>query len=824
MTKTLKRDLCDIRDPSKFNSEITDLPERLKEHLPQHVKYACLYWASHLGKASSADDDIRICLTEFCETKLLQWMEVMSLLGDLPSAVHSLKLAEQYILASSSLHHLLHLVQDCHRFLLKYYEPISLSAAHIYYSALPFMPNSTLLETYGHEVGSSVRLLAGRKPSWSLCTRTLELGTGIAQSVTISPNGLTFASGHVNAVVRIWDVATGVVIMELNAHEKPITSVAYSPDGSIIASGSDDNSVRTWDVKTGKVGATWRGDDSHSDHRVICLTFSCDGRYIAFGSSNKLVRIWDLLQDPEAQYVVELKGHMGRITSLRFSPDGTQLATASNDHTVRIWTMEDVLRKEPEKVIDGVGNETNGEDSDRMKAIVLLGHFFSINSVRYSSDGARIVTGSDDRSIRIWDSRTGHQIRVIYCHTKVSTLTVVDDGDYHYIVSGCEDSTIRVFDASSGELRATLEGHFGRAESINLSLAHNLMISSSSDFTIRLWNWSASLRDARAIVPPRASAIVGVSFSPNGNWIGAASVDGKVQLYRRDGVLITTLDSEARSWDSGAGFLFSPDSSRILTRRLDDMLLHLWDTSDGALIARPDAEDQSVSLDRVCFSPNNALLAAWSDSNDILLWETVNGTPIVTLRGHVETIRSVAFSPDSRRLVSGSDDGRILVWDTMRHQLIMGLFGHDSPVVELMFSADGGVIMSRSKTKGFICWNAMTFKNIGGNPNTPVPYSSQTETGGRFNRGQWVGNWRIELEKDWMVLRSKPNAKGERMQKRLCWVPSTLRGRPLSSNRAEIRWDSHGSVAVCGVHTRRLAILDFSAMLELILGPRWNEE
>ena len=76
----LRRDICGINDPTHLNSEILDLDERLREHLPEHLQYACIYWGQHLGAIPVGHSDIYECAKGFFHAHLLHWIEVMSLL------------------------------------------------------------------------------------------------------------------------------------------------------------------------------------------------------------------------------------------------------------------------------------------------------------------------------------------------------------------------------------------------------------------------------------------------------------------------------------------------------------------------------------------------------------------------------------------------------------------------------------------------------------------------------------------------------------------------------------------------------------------------
>jgi hypothetical protein len=82
----LARDICRLGNPSRANSEIPDLARRLQSHVPGSVQYACVFWPVHLCVGESSTDTIYSSLLEFCRTHLFHWIEILSLLAQLPAA------------------------------------------------------------------------------------------------------------------------------------------------------------------------------------------------------------------------------------------------------------------------------------------------------------------------------------------------------------------------------------------------------------------------------------------------------------------------------------------------------------------------------------------------------------------------------------------------------------------------------------------------------------------------------------------------------------------------------------------------------------------
>jgi hypothetical protein len=90
MNKQLQKDICDIRDPTRINSAVSDLPERLERSVSPELRYAAIYWIHHVTSASGITTDLSEALKTFCEKHILQWLELLSLLKQLSVALKEL--------------------------------------------------------------------------------------------------------------------------------------------------------------------------------------------------------------------------------------------------------------------------------------------------------------------------------------------------------------------------------------------------------------------------------------------------------------------------------------------------------------------------------------------------------------------------------------------------------------------------------------------------------------------------------------------------------------------------------------------------------------
>jgi WD40 repeat protein len=119
--------------------------------------------------------------------------------------------------------------------------------------------------------------------------------------------------------------------------------------------------------------------------------------------------------------------------------------------------------------------------------MILEGHTDGVESVAFSPDGSRIVSGSNDHTVRVWDAVLGATLHTLEGHTdRVTSVTFSLDGSR--IVSGSNDHTVRVWDAVSGAILHTLEGHIDCVTSVDFSLDGLCIVSESDDHTARIWD------------------------------------------------------------------------------------------------------------------------------------------------------------------------------------------------------------------------------------------------------------------------------------------------------------------------------------------------
>ena len=284
------------------------------------------------------------------------------------------------------------------------------------------------------------------------------------------------------------------------------------------------------------------------------------------------------------------------------------------------------------------------------------GHQAGVSSVAFSPDGTMFASGSNDNTVRLWDTVMEMPIATLIGHT-ATARSVAFSPDGSILASGSYDNTVRLWDALTGDPIATLTGHTGGVEVVAFSPDGNTLASGSHDGTVRSWN--PVTRQPIEIVADGLGRVWSVAYSPDGNTLAIGLNNGSILLRDVSAARLPKFLEGHTGFVEGVAF--SPDGSTLASGSYDSTV-RLWDVATGQPIDT--LAGHSEPINSVAFSPDGRTLASASDDSTVILWDAVTGEPIDTLTGHTSFVRSVAFSPDGSTLASGSGDGAVRLWNT----------------------------------------------------------------------------------------------------------------------------------------------------------------
>ncbi|EMD36495.1 hypothetical protein CERSUDRAFT_115528 [Gelatoporia subvermispora B] len=289
------------------------------------------------------------------------------------------------------------------------------------------------------------------------------------------------------------------------------------------------------------------------------------------------------------------------------------------------------------------------------------------------------------------------------------------------VVSGSGDDTVRIWDARSGDLiMQPLEGHRGEVISVVFSPNGTRIVSGSLDNTVRIWN---AITGELVIDPHRGhrKGVSSVSFSPDGTRIISGSLDHTLRLWHAE-TGDPLLDAFEGHTDMVRSVLFSPDGRQVVSCS-DDRTIRLWDVLRGEEVMKP-LRGHTGIVYSVAFSPDGTRIASGSGDSTIKLWDARTGAPIIDpLVGHTDSVLSVAFSPDGTRIVSSSTDKTVRLWDAATGRPVKQPFeGHGDLVWSVGFSPDGRTVVSGSGDKTIRLWRANVMDAL------PSTYAAPSDT------------------------------------------------------------------------------------------------
>uniref|UniRef100_A0A914LM84 NLE domain-containing protein n=1 Tax=Meloidogyne incognita TaxID=6306 RepID=A0A914LM84_MELIC len=382
-------------------------------------------------------------------------------------------------------------------------------------------------------------------------------------------------------------------------------------------------------------------------------------------------------------------------------------------------------------------------------AASLPGHGEPLISVKFSPNGSTLASGSGDKTVRLWDTKSQLPLQTLTGHQHW-VLCIAWSHDGNKIASACKQGIIIIweYDSETNKFRLfkKLTGHKQWINALawrplHLEAPSRLLASAGRDASIRIWDIIKS--HTLFVLSGHTASVTDIRWSGN-DLIYSGSQDRTIKVWRtNDGVLCRTLEGHAHWINTLASNVdyvlrigsFSPEedskqkqisisnthpgeAQKIAKKQYekmlncqperlvsgsDDFTLFLWEPAiKKQPIARLTGHQQLIN--QVQFSPDGRTIASASFDKSIKLWDGWTGKFQTSLRGHVGPVYQIAWSSDSRLLVSGSADSTLKVWNMQKRKLGQDLPGHGDEVFAVDWSPNSECVASGGKDKVLKLW------------------------------------------------------------------------------------------------------------------------
>ncbi|HWG43214.1 MAG TPA: WD40 repeat domain-containing protein [Gemmataceae bacterium] len=622
-----------------------------------------------------------------------------------------------------------------------------------YLRAIRFFPDGKTVVSLG---GDEMRV-------WDAATgrQLRHFGAGLSPwSVAMSADGQRVAFDRNLAVsgkggpVEVWDAAAGKLLHKLGSQHYSL--LCFSPDGKRLAAFTGiDNPVSAavdhpwridvWDVATGRSAAKLIGPSEC----VMDMRFSADGKTLLLGGSGKAISLCDVASGKETRRLRDLPAD---VHTLVVSPRGDRAAFidlqvkrrngggnwAPGRHVILMDLRSgvEVRRWSVPAEVGAAGLFANG-----------WWH------LAFSPDGRKLAACQKDGPVRVWDTATGKEIRILSDgRIHAGGMTFSPDG--RTLAVGDFGQVLRLIDAESGADRVTTKGHRGGVTALAVSAAGRTVFTAVEDGTIHRWDARTGRELGR--LTGHKQEVTGLTLSADGRTLCSVSLDQSLRVWDLDA------GKERRRLEAGnvsaARLSLSPDGKTLAVPSNSKELL-LFNPTTGERLHRLATKTRIIT---VAFAADASVVMALTGDHTICRWEMPTGrrlsdlslpldgdeppiddpdnrfpegifvlSPVGRLVAHAlndrflrvfdvgarrevyrtvklpSNVSMIAFAPDGRTLVWAERSGIIHWLELTSGSERLRLPGHAGPVKHMVFTTDGKQLVSGSDDATGLVWDLL---------------------------------------------------------------------------------------------------------------------
>lgn len=553
------------------------------------------------------------------------------------------------------------------------------------------MPHRSPITCVDHHVASGLRVTGGydgRVVAWvdgRECWAT-EFDD-LVNDVRIDPLGTAVAVAVADRFAFVLDVADGARTMVFGPHGDDVNAVRWSNDGSMLACVMDhlDTTVHVWPTRAGGRAVTLTGHKSG----VFAVAFDPSGARLATVAEDATARLWDLAT-AETSHVLE---HPGDPEALDWSADGRHVVTGCDDGVARVW------------------DPTTGA---LVRELTEAGA--AVRFVRFDRTGARVLIGSYDATMRLYDCSTWQVLdtwSAPFQWERAAAFTAdgVVIGSFgaapveHPIGAAASPAVppltygINALTARDGDpivgrddgavvdvLRSrVLTRHDTIVNTVAVDPSGAIVASADYRGCVHLTPVAGG--EPRRVRTEDGGPVNSVVWHPTGGWFASGGYDGCIRTWLADGTCVDTVDAhhgpiKSLAWSTAADLLVAGSS---------DGSLSAW---RGASLRWRARADDLVLVNSVACADEAGVVVTASRDLAVRVWDAATGVLLETLpRAHTKSVKAISVSPDAATILTGSYDGTAIVWHRRGDAWAWTpLRLHGKPGVPAVLRTDGGLL------------------------------------------------------------------------------------------------------------------------------------
>ena len=519
--------------------------------------------------------------------------------------------------------------------------------------------------------------------------------TDFISSISISPDAKLIATGGLDKLVKLNDIATGRELRTFAGNNGRVNETNFDKTGKYVAASLYSDEIKIWEISTGNTISTFNAS-SHSPGFDFCL----NNTKIAYLDSDSKLCTKDWMNNSEPTIIDE-----SGFTRIKLNKDDSTLfgydykgvlkkISLNTGKVIQSTSLFDKFIYSPCKMdIDEKGEFLAIAFADNVIRIYntkdlklyaeLKGFEKVINNIKFDQKSQSLIVVDYSNYIRVWDVKQKKEVEKYSVTTFAPTAIAVHPKQKVVLIN--DGKIVLYLKQNTGEVLRTFKSKSNKVINMAYDQQGKYIASATDDITIKLWNLKENKIDKVL------TGFFPCEFDPSGKYL--ATMGNTISLTVWDvasGESAYTLDTE---YELIQNLSYSKDG-KYLSGAGFNGIVKIWDTESRKLIKKFTGHVGGIYA--TCFSPDGKFLASAGMDQTIRIWEFATGQEIKKMEGHTIIVSDVKFSPDGKILASSSWDKTIKLWNTSTWDLINTLEGHTNMITSISFNKEGNIIASAS--------------------------------------------------------------------------------------------------------------------------------